>query len=350
MLKKININWFLFVSFYLLLFISSFFIFKYKYIILSSATISQRTELTSLNDYTHKYGEVIEGEMVMHSFLMRNDTDTILTMNARVSCGCIKAVLSKESLKPGSTSTLSIWLDTTGEDGHVEQFADITTNDPQNKRFRLTVSANVVKEVSILPDRLWLGEAPRNATFEQEFTFSKRNDKKFDIKKVDVPVGVEYELGQKSVNNGITQIPVRFTINTGDSLGNYQRTIAVETERSKKKEHKIEISGVVLPDLKVIPPQINIPNAKPGDVVEKEIRVSPVKKTIASITAQAGNKNVAIGELRRDQEQYIVPVKITVPINATSMQDTIKVYYDGNKDTDILIPVRVNTVTAVTVN
>jgi hypothetical protein len=85
-------------------------------------------------------------------------------------------------------------------------------------------------------------------------------------------------------------------------------------------------------------------------VVEKEIRISPVKKTIASITAQSGNRNVAIGEMRRDQEQYILPLSITVPANATSLQDTIKVYYDGNKDTDIVVPVRVNAVSAVTMN
>jgi hypothetical protein len=84
-------------------------------------------------------------------------------------------------------------------------------------------------------------------------------------------------------------------------------------------------------------------------VVEKEIRISPVKKTIASIIAQAGNRNVAIGEMRRDQEQYILPLKITVPANVTSLQDTIKVYYDGNKNTDIVVPVRVNVETAVAV-
>jgi hypothetical protein len=334
------------ILFYLFMSIVSFFLFQF--IKHSNVTANEKDVIFYLPSKEYDLGVITEGEIIQHTFSVVNNGGGKLDINLRPSCNCTKATISKNPIASGKTGNITVFLDTTGREGYFEQSVLLTTNDPKNKSVRVKLHVDVLREVEISPDRLWLGEAPRNATFEQEITFSKRNDKKFDIKSIEVPVGVEYEFGQKSINNGITQIPVRFTINTGDSLGNFQRNIVVETERSKKKEHKIEISGVILPVLKVIPTQITIPNAKPGSVVEKEIRVSPVKKTIASITAQAGNKNVAIGEMRRDQEQYILPLKITVPVNATSLQDTIKVYYDGRKDTDIVVPVRVNAVTAVT--
>ena len=285
------------------------------------------------------YGEVIEGDILKHSFVISNNSDGIIVLNVRSSCGCTKAKLSGKTIKPRKATKIAVWLDTTGRNGHVEQYLDITTN--KNGTFRLRLCAEVLHEVEVSPDRLWLGEVPRNVELEREVFFSKRNDDEFTITQISAPLGVQFEQGEKTVQEGITEIPILFKINTGDTLGYYQKTIQVETDHSKVKEYEIVITGEVLPDLKVIPSRIDFCDAEPGAVVTKNIRITPVRKSIESVSARIANDYVTIEECVREAEQFIFPVSIKVPENLTGVQDTIKVYYDGKTETDILIPVNV---------
>lgn len=82
----------------------------------------------------YDFGEIKEGTIVTHAFVIRNEgTDPLVfTQRPQSSCGCTVAALPKEVLLPGDSLELVATFDSTGFGGrHVRKEIRVYTNDPQ---------------------------------------------------------------------------------------------------------------------------------------------------------------------------------------------------------------------------
>jgi rhodanese-related sulfurtransferase len=83
----------------------------------------------------YDFGEIKEGTIVTHAFVIRNEgTDPLVfTRRPYSSCGCTVAALPKEVLLPGESLELVATFDSTGFGGrHVRKEIRVYTNDPEN--------------------------------------------------------------------------------------------------------------------------------------------------------------------------------------------------------------------------
>jgi len=90
------------------------------------------------------FGRVKQGNIVTDNFIFENAGDSLLIINKiRTSCGCTAALASKKRLRPGEKGRLKVSFNTRGYSGNVTKYIYIYTNDPQNIKSMLSVSANV---------------------------------------------------------------------------------------------------------------------------------------------------------------------------------------------------------------
>ena len=101
-------------------------------------------------DATYDFGEVMEGEKVVHNYEIKNTGDEpLIISNAKGSCGCTVPDWPREPIAPGETATIKVQFDTKGKGkvgGNLQsKRVTVTANtDPVNTY--LTIKGKVNKE------------------------------------------------------------------------------------------------------------------------------------------------------------------------------------------------------------
>ncbi len=88
----------------------------------------------AVDNAVYDFGEIKEGMIVEHAFVIRNEGDAplVFTRKPYTTCGCTVAALPKEVLQPGESLELVATFDSSGFGGrHVRKEIRVYTNDPQ---------------------------------------------------------------------------------------------------------------------------------------------------------------------------------------------------------------------------
>ncbi|MCL5124098.1 MAG: DUF1573 domain-containing protein [Deltaproteobacteria bacterium] len=105
---------------------------------------------------SHDYGKVFSGKTVSDEFGFRNDGDRILKIeDLTASCGCTKAVEGNKEIPPHGSGKIMVKFDTTGmRAGRKQKTIYVKTNDQVSPVVKLTLYAEVVKELNVEPHSL----------------------------------------------------------------------------------------------------------------------------------------------------------------------------------------------------
>jgi hypothetical protein len=110
----------------------------------SSMLLAEPTPKIKFNHESWDFGRVNQGDILTHVFSFRNEGDATLRINrVRTSCGCTAALVSEKRIEPGKTGELKVNFNTRGYEGEVSKYIYVETNDPQDPRKQLAVSARI---------------------------------------------------------------------------------------------------------------------------------------------------------------------------------------------------------------
>ena len=92
----------------------------------------------------HKFGEISQGEIVVHDFFFKNiGTKDLLITNIETSCGCAVAKWEKKPIKIGEESSISIEFDSKGRYGKQYKVITIFCNTLSGtKELKITAEVN----------------------------------------------------------------------------------------------------------------------------------------------------------------------------------------------------------------
>jgi len=92
------------------------------------------------------FGQVKQGEVVTHDFILKNDTGKILNIKGvNTSCGCTVSTIEKKVLLPGESAKVSAKFNSKSYNGPVQQFVYVNTDKVDNSIIRFIIKADVVK-------------------------------------------------------------------------------------------------------------------------------------------------------------------------------------------------------------
>ncbi len=158
----------------------------------------------------HDYGRVSFGETVVEEFVFKNKGDRPLIIEElRSDCGCTKAVRGSREVPPQGQSKIVASFDTTGlRAGRKEKKVFVHSNDPERPVVKLTLLADVVKEIYVQPPTLQqvLG-SNEAASFEAKITNSSK--KPLQVKGLD---------RTQAESADIRLEPDRFVVEPGQTL------------------------------------------------------------------------------------------------------------------------------------
>jgi hypothetical protein len=92
------------------------------------------------------FGQVKEGVVLEHSFILRNSWDKPLAISGmHTSCGCTVSEAPKKNLLPGEHTPINVKFHTQGYSGMVEQYVYVHTDDAMEPIIKFSIKAELVK-------------------------------------------------------------------------------------------------------------------------------------------------------------------------------------------------------------
>ena len=137
----------------IILFLMSFLVFQFGCARIPEARIGQAVQAASdlkkeeVDYYQWDFGQIRQGVVVKHDFILKNSTAKILTItNIHSSCGCTVSKSEKKSLLPQESTLITVSFNSQGYLGPVTQFVYVNTDNANLPIIRLTVKAQVIME------------------------------------------------------------------------------------------------------------------------------------------------------------------------------------------------------------
>jgi len=137
----------------IILFLMSFLVFQFGCARVPLARIGQPVQTTSslkneeADLYQWDFGQITQGAIVKHDFILKNSTSKILAINnIHSSCGCTVSKSEKKSLLPQESTLITVSFNSQGYQGPVTQFVYVNTDNADLPIIRFTVKAEVIKE------------------------------------------------------------------------------------------------------------------------------------------------------------------------------------------------------------
>ncbi|MDA3860913.1 MAG: DUF1573 domain-containing protein [Melioribacteraceae bacterium] len=97
----------------------------------------------------HDFGQIVEGALVTHDFEVLNNGDAELYLiKVSSTCGCTVAKPEKEKLQPGESTKIRVSFNSSSRSGRQKKYINVFTNDQENTRYRLSITAIVVSKES----------------------------------------------------------------------------------------------------------------------------------------------------------------------------------------------------------
>jgi hypothetical protein len=105
------------------------------------------------------FGEVFQGDKVLHVFEFTNQGDEALLIDrVRSSCGCTAVLVSEKNLPPGGKGELQANFDSTRFRGAVSKTIYLYSNDPVRPVMQLQLQGKVLEIVAVEPGQVNFGQ------------------------------------------------------------------------------------------------------------------------------------------------------------------------------------------------
>lgn len=202
------------------------------------------------------FGKIYKGKKVEHIFKFENrGNDTLKIKRVRSSCGCTAAILTNDTIPPGKTGEIKATFKSGAYRGNIKKSIYVLSNDPDTRNHKLTISGEVIEDISIKPGNINFGTINANKQSEREVTVTvkSQSDPDFIIKKitsskpfVDASITV--------VNHGEHIINVLFK--GYHKIGRFSGKIFLETNSTKQKQVTIPFFGEIAGDISIYPKKI----------------------------------------------------------------------------------------------
>ncbi len=104
------------------------------------------TQVENADPYSWDFGQVKEGEVLRHTFVLKNESEKTLTIkDVNTSCGCTVFKVEKKVILPGESTDLEVQFNSKGYSGLAQQYVYVHTDSLDNPIIRFIIKAEVIR-------------------------------------------------------------------------------------------------------------------------------------------------------------------------------------------------------------
>jgi Protein of unknown function (DUF1573)/HYDIN/CFA65/VesB-like, Ig-like domain len=272
------------------------------------------------------FGTALEGQMVNHTFKLKNvGKGELLIRGVKTSCGCTAAAPSKSDLAPGETTDITVGFDTHFQKGHQTRTITAFTNDPAMPQAVMTMQGIVRQQVAATPDQVDFGNLKKGSVATQEVKIQDLTKKKgFSVGPIthsNQNITVVQEKGKDGKPGDVLKITLEKTM----PLGTFDDTVNVVTNRVPIQ---VDVFGKITGDLSIEPAQVSfgiVPKGQSSERIVKLTNTGSRDIKLLQISSSAPSVSAASEPIKPGKEyKIIVKLRRGAPEGQLSGQLAIK--------------------------
>jgi hypothetical protein len=206
-------------------------------------------------DPVYDFGSVYSGTIIKHTYRLKNTGTAPLSINGvRTSCGCTAAKPTQSRLLPGEESDIAVTFDTGAEHGQATRTITVFTNDPRHPELQLTLRGDVKVQVEAMPPLVVFGRVKRGTEQSRQVMLTDQMpDRSFTVSGI-TKTSPYVRVTSKTVQSRKPAVLLTVTLLRTAPAGPVNDVVKVSTSRAPVE---IPVSGTVLGDINVNPPQVS---------------------------------------------------------------------------------------------
>ena len=300
----------------------------------SSIDVNIKKPKIVFDEQTYDFRKVFIGENVQHKYKFKNIGQGELIINSvKSSCGCTAALVSKKNLLTNEAGEVEVKFNPGFYVGRVSKSVTVNSNDPENPKFKLTITGEVAEEITLNPKRVIFGMIKKGEKCSRNLEIKPTAGVGIEIKKVESPNQYVTILRKSD-----TEYQIDFT--KYDNIGRFNGIVFVYTNSKKQERIDVPFSGEVVGDVTYYPENISFGNIRKGLDVKRTVIINFISKEvkIEKIEVEPANVSYAMSELNNMTSKRI-DLKLRNDIAIGKISGSLKIYTNSTIQPIINIPI-----------
>ncbi len=249
----------------------------------------------------YDFGEINQGAVVKHTFIIKNEGDAPLEIAARPSCGCVTPYYDKV-IEPGKEGKIEAELRSAGFRGAQVKTIQVTSNDPDSPNLTLRLTANIRVAIEVRPSEQIPVVLKSDAPTVQEVEIVSNTDEPLVVQ--DVRVNVPFATAKaEKIDEKRTKVII--TINPDAPAGRNTILATARTNSTVQPQVNIALNyekGIVVTPTTVFFGAINSATPLP---IERVVTVSRADKGFQIKKFEVDDPNIEVKhEATEDGKQH----------------------------------------------
>src|SRR5438132_1113433 len=294
----------------------------------------------ALDEPVFDFGTVDRGARVDHTFRVPNRGSATLRLDhVKSSCGCTVAVLSEREVPPGGEARVAVSLDTARLAGRTTKTVNVYTNDPDAPVVGLTLAGQVVADLILTPQPLYLGHLRRGEAVRREVIVSSgRPGERYVVERVE-PTSPHVHARLEARTDGPGQRLV-VELDRDLALGRFNEQLRLHTTSPREPILTLPVFGSVEGDVVVLPPQVTFGVTRGGATPERELYIRNRGQRPVTVTRVTVPDEVVTYTLAAVQEgqEYRLTLRLRDGLKPGKVESKVEIFTDHPEEKRLVIP------------
>lgn len=303
---------------------------------LTGGTSSEPPTVTAVAS-VYDFGAVFQGTAVKHTFRVENHGAGALTLGAvQTSCGCTVAAPTKRIVPPGDYSEIAAVFDTSADKGPAQRIITVATNDPKQRQLNLTIKGDVKVKVDANPMPLVFDKVKHGVDESRNVLVTDMVGGDFKIVSI-TNSSPNLKVTQQPRTDGHPGAVLVVTVLKTMPAAAFSDIIKVATNTAPLN---IPVSGTVLGDLNVTPPQVSFGIVKHNAGALRFARLSNAgKRPVRVLEVASNNQRVtALVEPVTPGQEFRITLQLTPNSPAGTLRGVVAIKTDDPAQPLVQVP------------
>jgi hypothetical protein len=290
-------------------------------------------------DPVYDFGSIYSGTTVKHTFRLKNAGTAPLTIGAvQTSCGCTAARPTKSQLLPGEDAAIAVSFDTHADHGPATRTITVFTNDPAHQQLQLTMRGDVKVQVEANPSLVIFERIKRGTEQSRKVTLiDEMPDRTFKVGAI-THANSNIKVTSEPISGPKPGALLTITLVKTALAGPISDLLKVNTSRVPVE---IPVSGTVLGDINVNPPQVSFGIVPHHASALRFLRLTNSGDHPVKVTGISSNNTsvVAAVEPLKIGREYKIVVRLAPNTPDGVLRGMLAIKTDDPHQQDVQIPI-----------
>jgi Protein of unknown function (DUF1573) len=300
-------------------------------------TSNGRSQVRAI-DPVFNFGKVYSGTTVRHTFRLKNTGAGALTIaGVRTSCGCTAAQPTKTRVFPGEESDIAVSFDTRTDRGPATRTITVFTNDPSHQQVQLTMRGDVKAQVETNPSVVIFERVKRGSERSQQVTLTdEMPDRTFEVTGIK-NANPYIKVASQTTRGAKPAASLTISLLKTAPAGPVTDVIRVNTNRVPVE---IPVSGTVLGDINVNPPQVSFGIVPHHAAALRIVRLTNSGEHPVKVTGISSNNTSVVGAVEpvKTGREYKISVQLAPNTPDGVLRGMLAIKTDDPHQQDVQVP------------